>query len=153
MWLFRSSFAINSKSQILHRVLIFWHPSSSLIRRRSKGAKNFQILPPSCRSHYSMVLLGHLDGFGHPPTYEGTLHPHVPLSAHCSETQFNPNVPQLTSFLQIIISHIYISNFIDFLKYFTESFFKNGPFFDFWPILGRFCIFDPFLYFCGGDFI
>ena len=39
------------------------------------------------------------------------------------------------------------SNFIDFLKYFTESFLKNGPFFDFLPILGYFFIFGTFLHF------
>ena len=57
--------------------------------------------------------------------------------AHCSETKFNSNVPQLTGFLQIIISYIYLSYFIAFLKYFTEGRVKNGPFFKFWPILGH----------------
>ena len=32
-------------------------------------------------------------------------------SAHCSETKFNPNLPQLTSSLQIIISYIYTCHF------------------------------------------
>ena len=54
--------------------------------------------------------------------------------AHCYETRFNPNVPQLTCSLQIIISHIYISHFIDFLKYFTGSLTKKGHFYLFSPI-------------------
>ena len=67
--------------------------------------------------------------------------------AHCSKTRFNPNVPQLTSSLQIIITHIYISHFIDFLKKITESILKNGHFYDFWAVLARFGIFGPFFSF------
>ena len=51
------------------------------------------------------------------------------FTSHCYETRFNPNVPQLTCSLQIIISHIYISHFIDFLKYFTGSLTKKGRFY------------------------
>ena len=50
-------------------------------------------------------------------------------TAHYSKTRFNPSVPQLTSSLQIIITHIYISHFIDFLKYFTGSLTKKGRFY------------------------
>ena len=32
----------------------------------------------------------------------------VKMKAHCSETKFNPNNPQLTSSLQIIISNIHV---------------------------------------------
>ena len=65
----------------------------------------------------------------------------------CSKTRFNPNVPLLTSSLQIIITHIYISHFIDFLKKITESILKNGHFYDFWAVLARFGIFGPFFSF------
>ena len=68
-------------------------------------------------------------------------------NSHCSKTRFNPNVPQLTSSLQIIITHIYISHFIDFLKKITESILKNGHFYDFWAVLARFGIFGPFFSF------
>ena len=71
---------------------------------------------------------------------------------HCSKTRFNPNVPQLTSSLQIIITHIYISHFIDFLKKITESILKNGHFYDFWAVLARFGIFGPFFFVFLGDF-
>ena len=67
--------------------------------------------------------------------------------SHCSKTRFNLNVPQLTSSLQIIITHIYISHFIDFLKKITESILKNGHFYDFWAVLARFGIFGPFFSF------
>ena len=46
---------------------------------------------------------------------------------HCSETKFNPNVPQLTSSLQIIISYIYTCHFNKKSKYFTESFSRYCP--------------------------
>ena len=71
---------------------------------------------------------------------------------HCSKTRFNPNVPQLTSSLQIIITHIYISHFIDFLKKITESILKNGHFYDFWAVLARFGIFGPFFFVFLGNF-
>ena len=74
------------------------------------------------------------------------------ISTHCSKTRFNPNVPQLTSSLQIIITHIYISHFIDFLKKITESILKNGHFYDFWAVLARFGIFGPFFSFFLGNF-
>ena len=48
--------------------------------------------------------------------------------AHCSETIFNPNVRELTVFFHIIIFHIYMDNFIAFLKYFTEGRVKKCPF-------------------------
>ena len=55
--------------------------------------------------------------------------PHIATPhSHCSETKFNSNVPQLTGFLQIIISYIYLSYFIAFLKYFTEGRVKNAHF-------------------------
>ena len=47
---------------------------------------------------------------------------------HCSETIFNPNVEELTVFFHIIIFHIYMDNFIAFLKYFTEGRVKKCPF-------------------------
>ena len=51
------------------------------------------------------------------------------ICAHCSETIFNPNVEELTVFfLHIIIFHIYMDNFIAFLKYFTEGRVKKCPF-------------------------
>ena len=46
---------------------------------------------------------------------------------HCSETKINPNVPQLTSSLQIIISYIYTCHFKNKSKYFTESFTRYCP--------------------------
>ena len=46
---------------------------------------------------------------------------------HCSETKFNPNVPQLTSSLQIIKSYIYTCHFNKKSKYFTESFTRYCP--------------------------
>ena len=48
--------------------------------------------------------------------------------SHCSETIFNPNVRELTVFFHIIIFHIYMDNFIAFLKYFTEGRVKNARF-------------------------
>ena len=47
--------------------------------------------------------------------------------SHCSKTKFNPNVPQLTSFLQIIIPYICTCHFEKKLKYFTESVSRYCP--------------------------
>ena len=48
-------------------------------------------------------------------------------STHCSKTKFNPNIPQLTSSLQIIIYYIYTCHFNNKSKYFTESFSRYCP--------------------------
>ena len=49
------------------------------------------------------------------------------ICTHCSKTKFNPNVPQLTSFLQIIIPYICTCHFEKKLKYFTESISRYCP--------------------------
>ena len=46
--------------------------------------------------------------------------------SHCSENKFNPNVLQLTSSLQIIISYIYTCH-LKKSKYFTEGFTRYWP--------------------------
>ena len=52
---------------------------------------------------------------------------HTRPHPHCSETKFNPNVPQLTSSPQIIKSYIYTCHFNKKSKYFTEFFTRYCP--------------------------